>query len=82
MESYIVMECPHCQNLIQIFKNEINCAIFRHGILKVSGQQIGPHSSKIECDNMVLKDLIYGCGKPFRLIKETNNYKIETCDYI
>lgn len=83
MELYFVVECPHCNNQIQIYRNEINCSIFRHGILKTTGQQIGSHSSKIECDNYILNNLIYGCGKPFRLIKENGDiYKAEICDYI
>lgn len=82
MENYIIVECPQCQNQIQIYKNEINCAIFRHGIVKSTGMQMGPHTPKIECDELKKKDLIYGCGKPFRLIKEDNNYKAEICDYI
>ncbi len=82
MDNYIIVECPHCKNQIQIFKNEINCAIFRHGILKLTGIQIGPHSSKKECDEFVLNDLIYGCGKPFRIVNDNEIYKIEKCDYI
>jgi hypothetical protein len=82
MEPYIVVECPHCQNQIQIFRNEINCAIFRHGILKSNGVQIGPHTSKVECDTLVLNNLIYGCGRPFRLVSNNNVYTAEICDYI
>jgi hypothetical protein len=82
MEPYIVVECPNCQNQIQIFRNEINCAIFRHGILKSNGEQIGPHTPKQECEALVLNKLIYGCGKPFRLVNNNNVYNAEICDYI
>ena len=82
MDPYIVVECPQCQNQIQIFRNEINCAIFRHGILKSNGQQMPPHMPKAQCDELASKELIYGCGKPFRLVCNNNTYAAEICDYI
>jgi len=82
MENYINVKCPHCELEIIIYKNEINCAIFRHGVLKGSGIQIGPHSSKEECDNLVSKELLYGCAKPFRLVKNEKEYNAEICEYI
>jgi hypothetical protein len=82
MEPYIIIECPYCKNQIQIYKNEINCAIFRHGTFKYTGLEINPHSSKEECDNYLKNDLIYGCGKPFRIIIENGEYKAKNCDYI
>ena len=30
----IYVSCPHCKDLVEINILEINCAIFRHGILK------------------------------------------------
>lgn len=82
MENYITLQCPHCQLQILIYRNEINCAIFRHGVMKDSGIQIGPHAPKAECDDLVAKDLIFGCGKPFRIVSENNIYNAEICDYI
>ena len=82
MEEYINIKCPHCELEIIIYKNEINCGIFRHGVMKDSGIQVGPHSSKEECDDLVKNELIYGCGKPFSLSKKNNEYCIEKCDYI
>lgn len=82
MEDYINIECPHCKLQIVIYKNEINCAIFRHGVLKNSGIQVGPHSSKEECDNLLKNELIYGCGKPFKLVKNEKEYNVEMCEYI
>jgi hypothetical protein len=82
MEDYISIKCPHCELQIIIYKNEINCAIFRHGVLKNSGIQIGPHSSKEECEDLVMKDLIYGCGKPFKLENNNKEYNPVICDYI
>ncbi len=78
----IIILCPHCQNNILIMKNEINCAIFRHGSYKKNLKQMNPHEKKEECDRLAQENLIYGCGKPFRLIKEENIYKAIVCDYI
>lgn len=77
-ESIVV--CPHCNQLIIIEK--INCAIFRHGIFKESGNQIDPHSSKDLCEYYIKKNIIYGCGKPFRIILSNNQLQTEICDYI
>ena len=75
-----VVICPHCQESIII--EEINCAIFRHAVLKINNQQINPHSSKDICDDLIEKKLIYGCGKPFQLIKKDNKLEAVICEYI
>lgn len=85
MQLSIILQCPHCNDFVEI--TEINCAIFRHGIFKDNLQQINPHLSKSECDNLINNNLIYGCGKPFKLEQITNldqhiNYKLVICDYI
>ena len=72
--------CPHCKDYILIEK--INCAIFRHGTLKQNGKQIDPHSSKESCDYYINNNLIYGCGKPFRIIDNNGILETENCDYI
>jgi hypothetical protein len=81
-DNYIVLACPHCQLQILIYKHEINCAIFRHGIFKESGQQMNPHTPKDICDKLYEQNLIIGCGKPFRIVKNTGKYSTEICDYI
>ena len=75
-----IIICPHCNNYIIIEK--INCGIFRHGIYKNNGKQIKPHSSKEICDELVKNNLIYGCGKPFQIIKNGEKFEIQICDYI
>ena len=75
-----VVICPHCKESIII--EEINCAIFRHAVLKINNQQINPHSSKDICDSLIEKKLIYGCGKPFQLIKKDNKLEAVICEYI
>ncbi len=79
-ESQPILKCPHCNELLIIEK--INCAIFRHGIMKKNLKQIDPHSLKELCDYFVNNDLIYGCGKPFRIVFKDNNLETEICDYI
>ena len=79
---YITINCPHCSDTILILKNELNCCIFRHGIYKSSYQQIDPHLNKPECDRLINQSLIYGCGKPFKIIIKNNKYLTEKCDYI
>jgi hypothetical protein len=78
----IIYLCPHCNQCVIIETKDINCGIFRHGVYKDSGIQLDPHSSKDLCDEAVLKGLIYGCSKPFRIILKDNKYSIEICDYI
>ena len=80
-EDYPIIQCPHCGN--QVLIEQINCAIFRHGILKSNGEQIPPHASKADCDRLVETNQVYGCAKPFKLIKDlSGNWIGEICDYI
>jgi hypothetical protein len=72
----MLINCPHCGQMIEIL--EINCMIFRCGIMKQTFEQINPHSSKETCDYLKQNDLIFGCGKPFQF----NGKLITICDYI
>jgi hypothetical protein len=72
--------CPHCKDYMLI--EQLNCGIFRHGVIKTSGQQIPPHASKQICDELYKKNLIYGCGLPFQIINRNGFYIVEICDYI
>ncbi len=72
--------CPHCKEFVII--EQINCGIFRHGVFKKDLQQISSHLSKINCDNLKHHDLIYGCGKPFKLEQKDNKWIAIECDYI
>jgi hypothetical protein len=84
LENFYTLSCPHCNGVILVQKNELNCKIFRHAVYKHNMEQINPHSTKEECENLLGDDKIFGCGKPFRVILEngTNNLIIEICDYI
>jgi len=76
-----VVICPHCKEPVLIEK--LNCGIFRHGVSKVTGQQLAPHLDKQNCDSLKEKDLIYGCGRPFQVKRDaTQLFFAEECDYI
>jgi G:T-mismatch repair DNA endonuclease (very short patch repair protein) len=75
-----IVICPHCKEFVLIEK--INCAIFRHGCFKSSGKQIKSHLSKELCDFYIEKNLIYGCGRPFKIINNNGKLETEICDYI
>ena len=47
------VQCPHCEEYIII--EQINCAIFRHGVFKTTLVQINQHLPKFECDKLKLK---------------------------
>lgn len=81
MSVVIVVECPHCH--LSVWIEEINCAIFRHGVFRDTHVQVPPHASKTECDDLVARDLIIGCGKPFRVVVDGDaNATAVVCDYI
>ena len=61
-----------------IYKKDIKCAIFRHGVMKKTMKQMNPHAKKEVCERLFKNGLIYGCGKPFKLINET----AIKCDYV
>lgn len=76
-----VVECPHCHLLVWI--EEVNCAIFRHGVFRDTHVQVPPHAPKAECDDLVARNLIVGCGKPFRVVGGGDNDATAVeCDYI
>jgi hypothetical protein len=72
--------CPHCNEPVLIEK--LNCMIFRHGIMKDSLKQMDPHCPKEECERLFSQGLIYGCGKPFKIIVDGSELRVEICDYI
>jgi hypothetical protein len=81
--NFILITCPHCKAVSQVAIKDINCRIFRHGVYKSTFKPIDPHTPKVICDALKARDLIYGCGKPFRLIWiEGNVGHVVGCDYI
>ena len=75
-----VVNCPHCLDPVIIA--EINCAIFRHGSYKTTGEQLNPHLCREKCDELAATNQINGCGKPFRLITKDGAMVAEKCEYI
>jgi hypothetical protein len=75
-----IIQCPHCNEPVII--EELNCMIFRHGIFKNTGQQIDPHSTIDQCFYYAANNLIYGCGKPFKINIVNGKYVAEICGYI
>lgn len=82
METEILVTCPHCGLLISTLKSQINCHIFRHGVYRHNYQQIDPHLNKLGCEWLIEQGLIYGCGKPYKLLLENGKYQAIVCDYI
>lgn len=76
-----LFKCPHCQDYIQVAINEVNCSIFRHGTYKNTLQPIEPHMPKDKCEELVSKNLAYGCCKPFKMIVGDPT-RVEICGYI
>ena len=79
--SYI-FPCPHCQVLIQVLRDQVNCKIFRHAYYKDSLRQIDPHTPKDLCDRLVKEGRVYGCAKPFQLVFQGETVRVEKCGYI
>lgn len=81
--SYI-FQCPHCELYIQVSEAQINCQIFRHGVLISTGEQVNPHASKEECDRLVENNLVNGCCRPFKLFLDSSGIVkyADKCEYI
>jgi len=76
----IVVICPWCEQYVLI--EQLNCFVFRHGYYKNTFQQIPPHMTKEDIDNLRDRDLILGCAMPFKVSLIDNEYIAEKCDYI
>ena len=75
--------CPHCDQFIEVMKNQVNCQIFRHAAYKNNiNQPINPHTPKEICDKLVANDLVVGCAKPFRFVFSSQGNYVEICTYI
>ena len=82
--NFLIFQCPSCLLYIEVNEYELNCRIFRHGVIRDNKlTQIDPHSSKITCEQLVKNDKIYGCGKPFCIKNEKDgSLYVDICDYI
>ena len=75
----MIVVCPNCK--IPIVVQKLNCGIFRHGIYIKTGKQRNPHLDQKSCERLLKKNIIYGCGKPFRIV-DKNTWKAIECEYI
>jgi len=77
-EKCYYFECPHCNMLCQVLKDEIKCKIFRHAVMKKDMKFIYQHAPQSECERLVQSGAVWGCGKPFKFDGTT----VEKCGYI
>ena len=75
-----IVICPHCKDPIIILN--INCGIFRHGTYRQTGKQLNPHLFQSTCEYLFKNDMIYGCGKPFKIIQKDDILFAIECGYI
>jgi len=75
------VSCPHCGGPVVVNEKDINCKIFRHAVHKNTLKPINPHASKEVCDRLVHANLVYGCCKPFELVRKNNKWEAVMCDY-
>ena len=68
MSDHIIKQFTHCQEWVYLPKQEFNCKIYRHGVLKSNYQQIDPHLPKSECDRLKNNNLIFGCVNLLKLL--------------
>lgn len=79
----LIFQCPHCFLFVEVLKNELNCKIFRHAVIKNTNQNINPHASESECNSLVMTETVIGCAKPFQIVQISNeSYKVQPCGYI
>ena len=60
------------------------CEAYRYAVINgiyKNGKHINPYASNKFCEINLSQNLIYGCGKPFRVILDDNQYKAIVCDY-
>tara|TARA_Y100000389_G_scaffold82793_1_gene79395 strand:+ start:2418 stop:2696 length:279 start_codon:yes stop_codon:yes gene_type:complete len=77
-----IFECPQCDCPIQVSYDQLNCKIFRHGVMKSTMIQINPHLPEDECNRLREEGLIFGCGRPFQIVKDEEKLYAIVCDYI
>ena len=80
---FFIFTCPHCGGNVQVFPDDLRCHIFRHGAYKTGQGQMDPHTPKAECDRLVSEGIVWGCGKPFRVVyTEAGEPYASECGYI
>lgn len=77
-----VFKCKHCNEEFIVNRNDFNCMILRHGVYKSNMNNMNPHAPREECDMLLANNLIFGCGKPLKIIQDGDNFDVIICDYI
>lgn len=70
----MIVNCPHCKEEVIISK--LNCCIFIHAVMKKTGKQVNPHTSKAKMEILKKQDSIYGCGNGFRITQKEDKYEV------
>lgn len=78
-EEDIIVMCPHCNDPILIELKQLRCGIFRHAVYKHNQQQVDPHLSYLKCKDLLRKNKVIGCCKPFQV---TEDHRAVPCDYV
>ena len=81
-DQFYIFQCPQCQDFIMVKDNELNCRIFRHGVYKDTFQPINPHAPQSLCQQLLVADQIYGCGRPFQIVDRQGQLYSQCCPYI
>lgn len=77
-----VFRCRHCNEDFVVNRNDFNCMILRHGVYKENMNNMNPHAPQSECDQLFQDGLIFGCGKPLKIIEVDGTFDVIICDYI
>ena len=80
-DAFYIFNCPHCDGLVCVKKDEIACKMFRHGVMINPPVPVSPHLPKDECEELIKANNVRGCCKPFLFVDESEKY-VTTCDYI
>ena len=75
---FFYFNCPHCDLMCQIPRNEIRCTIFRHAVFKENMEFVPPHAPQKVCEEWIKNGKVWGCGKPFKF----DGVNLSICDYI
>lgn len=62
MDKYIVIQCHHCSKLIVKPKSLLNQP-YRHCVWRGDGKDVGIDITEEECNELISKGLVFGCGK-------------------
>lgn len=76
-----IFDCPNCGFAIQVEFGQLNCREFVHGyyFTKINENiilrdQVNPHLDERSGLDLVSKGLIVGCGRPFRIVQNGEEF--------